>query len=157
MQEAKEPNVVHVLKDPSTEKLVLVPEDPSAYRFVRTMEIIATIGLAIVLIAGIAYLVGINNCVSPQTVVANWHLPASEFWQTTNHVEASGYAWFLGHLECAANICILGIAIMMLAPLMSILAALPTTRGIYLFFYLTLTAEFLFTILKPILAQLMRR
>lgn len=127
--------------------------DKASLRFVKAMEIFTNIGLVIMVVSGIWYFAGLSQCADPQAVVRNWHLPASEFWSETQHIDANGYSWFLGDLDCAANVSVLGISILLLAPLVSILAVLPLSGGIYVVFYFVLIVEFVFAVIRPLLSR----
>ena len=127
--------------------------DEASLRFVKAMEILTNIGLAIMIISGLWYFAGLSQCADPQAVVRNWHMPASQFWSETQHIEANGYSWFLDNLDCAANVSVLGMAILLLAPLVSILAVLPISGSIYVAFYIVLIIEFVFAVIRPLLSR----
>lgn len=127
--------------------------DKTSLRFVKAMEILTNIGLAVTIISGLVYFAGWSRCADPQAVVSNWHLPASQFWSETQQIEANGYSWFLSDLKCAANVSVLGMAILLLAPLVSILTVLPISKGAYVAFYLVLIIEFILAMIMPLLTR----
>jgi hypothetical protein len=125
--------------------------DPVSSRFVRVLEILATIGLVIMVIAGVAYFAGLTQCPDPQIYVDNWDKPANEFWTETEGIEAVGYAWFARNLGCASNVSILGIVVMMLAPLVAMIAVIPISTGLYLLFFAILIVEFAIAVARPLI------
>lgn len=126
--------------------------DHVSERFVRVIEIISNVGLIVMLLAGIAYFVDLPDCANPQALVRNWHKPASQFWMDTQQLEINGYSWFASDLQCAANISIVGMVIMMLAPFFAMLAAIPLSSGIYVVFFVLLAIEFVVAVTRPIIS-----
>ncbi len=128
--------------------------DPANLVFARAMEIVTYIGIAVMIIFGILYLVGISPFVDIKSAIAHWHLPVKEFWEEAVGIHIKGYSWFLSHLSKMDCLSMLGICILSLAPLASLIAAWPKAgaqhKVMYLLF-LILVLEFVFAILKPII------
>ncbi|NLS79527.1 MAG: hypothetical protein GXY76_19940 [Chloroflexi bacterium] len=127
-----------------------IPLDPSSVKFVRAMEVLTIIGMTIVIGAGLAYFAGWGQCTPFETVVANWHLPVAEYWEMTRGAESQGYGWIIHNLRCAARVVLVGMAVLMTAPLVAVLAMLPT-KGIYRWFYIVLALELIAASLMPLL------
>ncbi len=127
--------------------------DPLNLSFARVMELATYAGLAIMVIFGILYLVGISGFVDMKQAVANWNLPVTEFWKEVKGVEIHGYSWFLSHLTKMDSLSMLGICLLSLAPLLGLVAALLRAGGqkAYVIFFLIMIVEFVFAILKPII------
>lgn len=124
--------------------------DPISERFVRIMEIFAFIGMVGMMVAGIAYFVGPSRFVPIEAVVQYWDRPAREFWTLIGESEPGGYACFLKHLNYADSLSILGVLFLMLTPMLSILAAIPKSRGIHMILFLILVFEFVVAMLRPL-------
>ncbi len=123
--------------------------DPSSEKFVRAMEVLTAIGLLILVGAGVVYFSGHGQCTPFEVVVANWHLPVNEYWVVTRGDEAQGYGWIIHNLQCAARVALVGIAFLLSAPLVAVLAMLPT-KGLYRWFYVVLAIELVLATLMPL-------
>ena len=128
-----------------------VTVDPMARAFATAMEYLTYVGLAAMLIPGIAYLFGVNPLTDVTKVAANWHLPASQFWESVNGMTIHGYSWFLSNLSHMDMLCIGGVAILGLVPLFSLLGATLKAKGPYRILLLFLLLEFGFAIIKPLI------
>ena len=124
--------------------------DPASEKFVRAMEVLTAVGLTIMVGAGLVYFSGHGQCTPFEKVVTNWHRPVVEYWAITRGAESQGYGWIINNLHCAARVALLGIAIMMMAPLVAVLALLPS-KGIYRLFYVVLAIELVVAALMPLM------
>lgn len=125
--------------------------DPMGVAFAKAMEIFTYIGLAAMLIPGVIYLFGVRPFTDVHKVAAHWGEPATEFWKSVNDMTIHGYSWFLSHLAYMDMLCIAGVAILALVPLVSIFAAMLKAKGPYKPLLLLLLAEFAFAIVKPLI------
>ena len=121
--------------------------------FAKAMEISTYAGLLVMLAFGLLYLFGLPGFVEMKQAVANWNLPVSEFWKKIKGIEISGYSWFLLNLKKMDCLSMLGICFLALAPLISLITVLFKIKGqkLYFIFFIILTIEFIFAILKPII------
>ncbi len=125
--------------------------DPMGVAFAKAMEIFTYIGLAAMLIPGILYLIGLRPFTDVHTVAAHWGEPASQFWEHVNNMTIHGYSWFMTNLGYMDMLCIGGVAILALVPLVSIFAALMKAKGPYKGLLFLLLLEFAFAIVKPLI------
>ena len=127
-----------------------VEVDPMNTTFARVMEIFTAIGLIAMILPAIGYFAGISQFVGLEEAVTHWDDPASKFWEETKQIEISGYSWFLsnlGHMDCLS---ILGIVVLAITPLVSLLASIPKSRGIYTILLVILVIEFIIAIVRPL-------
>ena len=127
-----------------------VEVDPMNTTFARVMEIFTVIGLFAMIIPAIGYFAGINQFVELQEAVKHWYKPASQFWEETKGIKISGYSWFLNNLSYTDCLSIMGIVILAIAPLLSIIATIPKSKGIYAILLAILAVEFVVAILRPL-------
>ncbi|NPA49812.1 MAG: hypothetical protein GXO20_07495 [Thermodesulfobacteria bacterium] len=128
--------------------------DPANLIFAKVMEIVTYIGIAVMIIFGLLYLVGISSFVDIKAAIAHWHLPVVQFWQEVVGIHISGYDWFLKNLTAMDCLSMLGICILALAPFAAIIAAWPkvgATHKVLVLLFFILVVEYLFAILKPII------
>ena len=124
--------------------------DPMGMAFATVMQYLTYVGLAAMLIPGVAYLFEVKPFVHYKIVAAHWGLPASQFWEQVSHMHIDGYGWFLHNLGYTDMLCIAGVAILALVPLFSIFAALLKAKGAYRTLLIILFLEFGFAIIKPL-------
>ncbi len=125
--------------------------DPMGVAFAKAMEIFTYIGLAAMLIPGVIYLFGVRPFSDVHAVAAHWGEPSSQFWEHVNNMTVHGYSWFLSHLGYMDMLCIGGVAVLALVPLISIFAALLKAKGVYRPLLFLLLLEFAFAIVKPLI------
>ena len=128
--------------------------DPANLVFAKAMEVVTYIGIAVMIIFGLLYLVGLSSFVDIKTAIAHWHLPVKEFWEEVAGIHIQGYSWFLKNLSKMDCLSMLGVCLLSLAPLASLVAAWPKAGAqhkVMFFLYLILIVEFVFAILKPII------
>jgi len=130
-----------------------VKVDPMNVVFARIMEVITYVGLAVMIIAGIAYMVGVSPFVDPSKAIANWDKPAVKFWEETKGMSIHGYSWFLGNLSYTDCISVLGIAILSLAPLFSLIGSITKADSKYKVLLAIVIVEFLISIVRPLVMQ----
>jgi len=125
--------------------------DPMNTSFAKIMEIFTLIGLLVMVVFGILYIIGINPYVDMPSVVNNWGLSATKFWEETEGIHVKGYI-FLKHLNTMDCLSMIGIAILSLAPLASVIGSLfHSKKKIYVILLLILIAEFIFAIIRPLI------
>ncbi|MEF3169240.1 MAG: hypothetical protein K6360_07955 [Deltaproteobacteria bacterium] len=125
--------------------------DPMGVAFAKAMEIFTYIGLAVMLIPGVIYLFDVRPFIDVHKVAAHWGEPSSQFWEHVNNMTIHGYSWFLSNLGYMDMLCIGGVAILSLVPLVSIFAALMKAKGTYRGLLFLLLLEFVFAIVKPLI------
>jgi len=125
--------------------------DPLNQTFARVMEIVTWLGLALMLLFGALYILGVNPAVPGATCAAHWHRSADEYWQTTQQITPNGYAWFLGDLSRSDNLAVFGVVILAMAPVLSILAGIRRAKGLCQALLVLLLLEFTFAIFRPFL------
>ena len=125
--------------------------DPMNTIFAKVMEIFTLIGLIVMIIFGLLYILGMSPYVDMSSVINHWGLPAGKFWEETKGIQVKGYV-FLKHLNTMDCLSMIGIAVLALAPLLSVLGALSRAKSkIYIVLLLILTGEFIFAIIRPLL------
>ena len=127
-----------------------VEVDPMNTTFAKIMEIFTIIGLFAMIIPAIGYFAGISQFVDLEEAVKHWDEPASKFWEETKQIEIIGYSWFLNNLSYMDCLSILGIVVLAIAPLLSIIAAIPRSKGVYAILLAILVIEFVIAILRPL-------
>jgi|Deesub1362A_J573_1020465.scaffolds.fasta_scaffold00378_4 hypothetical protein len=127
--------------------------DPMNITFAKVMEIFTIIGLIAMIIPAIGYFAGVSQFVDLQDAVKHWDKPAGKFWEETKQIEISGYAWFLDNLNYMDCLSILGIVVLALAPLLSLIATIPKSKGVYVLLLTILVVEFIIAILRPLFMQ----
>jgi hypothetical protein len=124
--------------------------EPMNVIFARTMEIVTWIGLILMIVPGLAYLVGGTGFVDVKSAVEHWNEPSSAFWEETKGIEIHGYSWFLSHLSYMDCLSIMGIVLLAVTSLVSMIAALPKADSRYKVILGILVLEFLFAIVRPL-------
>jgi len=124
---------------------------PDNTLFAGTMDIATSIGLFIILAAGIFYFTGLHDMVNAHSAIQNWDKTAPEFWEATTGNRVGGYSWFVDHLTTIDGVTILGVAFLAFVPLLSVLVVLPKATRPYKFILGLLILEFILAILRPIL------
>jgi hypothetical protein len=119
--------------------------------FARVMRILTWSGLIVLVVFGVLYLLGVNNAYDRSLVMQHWDKPASRFWPSVSGRDVEGYAWFLSYIPNMDSFAMTGIVLLMLTPLITILFVVWRMRGIYLMLLIVLIAEFLFSVLRPLL------
>jgi hypothetical protein len=130
-----------------------VEVDPMNTTFARVMELLTIVGLMAMIIPAIGYFAGLGQFVDLHDAVKHWDKPAGKFWEETKNIEISGYSWFLDNLNYMDCLSILGIVILALAPLLSLVATIPKSKGIYVVLLIVLVIEFIIAILRPLFMQ----
>ncbi|MCD6490288.1 MAG: hypothetical protein J7K20_06160 [Thermodesulfobacterium sp.] len=127
--------------------------DPLNITFAKFMEITTYIGLIIMIIFGLLYLFGLPGFVNMKHAISHWNLPVNKFWEEVKGIRVYGYSWFLTNLTAMDCLSMVGICILALAPLAGLVSGVFKTKGqkLYTIFFIILTIEFLFAILKPII------
>jgi hypothetical protein len=125
--------------------------DPMNTMFVRTMEIMTWVGLALMAVPGIAYIFGATGFVGVSLACRNWCEPASTFWQVAKGAKVSGYAWFIDDPSDVDCLSLIGILVMALVPLVSIVMAAIKTDRKYRIILGIVAVEFVVGILRPII------
>ncbi|WP_038057338.1 hypothetical protein [Thermodesulfobacterium hydrogeniphilum] len=127
--------------------------DPLNITFAKFMEITTYIGLIVMVIFGLLYLFGLPGFVNMKHAISHWNLPVSKFWEEVKGIRVYGYSWFLTNLTAMDCLSMVGICILALAPLAGLVSGIFKTKGqkAYTIFFIILTIEFLFAILKPII------
>jgi len=125
--------------------------DPMNKTFAKVMEVFTLIGLIVMVIFGLLYLFNLSSYVDTQSAIAHWGHSASKFWEETKGVRISGYNWFLTNLNRMDCLSMLGIVILALTPFLSIVFAIPRSKGAYRGLLFILTLEFIFAILRPLI------
>ncbi|MBE0479140.1 hypothetical protein IBX65_08520 [Candidatus Aerophobetes bacterium] len=125
--------------------------DAMSIIFSRAIKIGTWIGLAVMILFGLLYLVGINSYLDISCVANHWEKPATLFWQEVKGVQINDYSWFLLNLSFMDSLSMIGIFLLALTPLISVLLMIPKAQGIYKVFLSILTAELAFCIIIPIL------
>jgi len=126
--------------------------EPLNISFAKSMEIITWIGIIGMLTFGVLYLIGISSFVEVKDAINYWNLSTIDFWKEIKGMEISGYGWFLNNLSAMDSLSMLGICILSIAPLVAIISAIPkTSQRIYIIFFIILTIEFLFAIVRPLM------
>jgi len=128
--------------------------DGMSQTFIRVMEFLTVIGLVVMIIPAIGYFAGIRQFVDVKETVRHWDKPASKFWEETRQINVDGYSWLRDNITYTDCLSILGIIVLMLAPLLSIIAAIPKSEGIYALLFLVLAIEFLIAVLRPLFMQM---
>jgi len=124
--------------------------DPMNKVFAKVMKICTWAGLIVMIVFGLLYIIGINSYIDVSTVAKYWGEPAASFWRKAKDIEINGY-WFLSHPGFMDSLSMLGVCLLALAPLISVIAIIPNSKKIYMIFLSILTAEFIFSIIRPII------
>ncbi len=127
-----------------------VEVEPMNSTFARVMEVVTYIGLVVMIVPGIISLTGQNVHVDPVYVVKNWDKSAEEFWESAKGIKIHGYDWFLENLEHFDSMCLLGVSILAIAPMVSILAALIRAPRVYRILLAILFVEMVFAVVRPL-------
>ncbi len=124
--------------------------DPMNTAFARTMEILTYIGLALMIVPGIAYIVSGTGYVKVEDAISNWDKSASEFWKSVMGIEIKGYSWFLNNLSNFDCLSIVGIVVLAIAPLASIITSTVKADSKYKIILLIAITEFIIAIVRPL-------
>jgi len=124
--------------------------DPMNKVFAKVMKICTWAGLIVMIVFGLLYIIGINPYINVSAVAEYWGEPAASFWRKVKDVEINGY-WFLSHPGFMDSLSMIGVCLLALAPLFSTVAIIPTSKKIYRIFLSILAAEFIFSIIRPII------
>ena len=125
--------------------------DPVNEAFAKATEIFTYLGIAVMIVFGLLYLVGLPGFVDMRQAVAHWQLSVDEFWRQIKGTPLYGYSWFLSHLNKMDCLSMIGIAILSFVPVFGFLAAIPKSRSkAYTIFFLILVAGFVFAVIQPI-------
>lgn len=127
-----------------------VKVEPMNILFAKVMEIMTIIGLAIMVIPGIIYSTGVSQFVDVNSTIQEWDKPASRFWEAVAGIKISGYSWFMSNLTFMDCLSIIGIAILALAPLVSLLIAASKAERNYKIIFGVLIIEFVIAIIRPL-------
>ena len=125
--------------------------DPMNAVFVRTMEILTWVGLALMAMPGIAYIFGVTGFVGVSLACQNWYEPASLFWETIKGDKMSGYAWFIDDPSDVDCLSLIGVLVLALVPLASIVMTAIKADRKYRIILGIVALEFIFGILRPII------
>lgn len=125
-------------------------DDPMNERFARVMTVFGWIGITIVGICGILYIFNLDPFITRAAAIANWGDPSSQFWQNAG-VQTGSYTWLFDNLRYTDCLTMCGIAILALAPLLSVLATVPRcAHKTYSFLMIVVSIELVFAITKPL-------
>jgi hypothetical protein len=125
--------------------------DPMNAVFVRTMEILTWIGLALMAMPGIAYIFGVTGFVGVNLAFQNWCEPVSLFWETIKGAKMSGYAWFIDDPSDVDCLSLIGVLVLALVPLASIVMTAIKADRKYRIILGIVAIEFIVGILRPII------
>lgn len=125
--------------------------DPMNVVFSKVMETCTLIGLTVTVICGFLYLIGINSYLDASSVANHWGKPAALFWKDAKGIKVNDYSWFLFHLNFMDSMSMIGICLLALTPLISVVVLIPKSKKIYVILLSLLTAEFIFSIIRPLI------
>ncbi|WP_456468680.1 hypothetical protein [Archaeoglobus sp.] len=128
-----------------------VEVEPMNKIFARVMELTTIVGLVVMIVPGLISLSGENVYVDPIHTVNNWDKSAEEFWHDAKGISIHGYDWIFENLERFDCISLFGVVILALAPMLSILAAIPSAPKIYKVILGIVAAELVFAIVRPLI------
>lgn len=127
--------------------------DPMNVAFGRAMEVFTYIGLVLMVVPGVIYIITGTGYIDVERVIANWDKSTDEFWNEIKGVEVRGYSWFMNNLSSFDCLSIVGIVILAVAPLVSIIAAIPKSNLKYRVILAVVIIEFMFAIVRPLIMQ----
>jgi len=125
--------------------------EPFNLTYSRILSIAIIAGLFIIIVSGLLYFSGVNPLLDIKTAASHWQKPVSVFWRDINGDSVHDYSWFLFHLNNTDSIAMLGIGFLALTPLIGILCMIRDAGNRIRIFLIVLAAEFLFSIIQPIL------
>jgi len=121
------------------------------HRYALVLRYCTWTGLAVVLIFGALYLAGVNPAYDVSTVIHHWDEPSTVFWQEVRGEYVEGYSWFLQSLPATDSLSMTGILLLAATPLAALFFVILRMKGVYLFMIALLIAEYLYSILRPLL------
>lgn len=119
--------------------------------FSKVMKVCTLMGITVMIVFGLLYLTGINPYLDTSSVVNHWGKPATVFWEEAKGIRVNDYSWFLFHLTFMDSLSMVGIFLLALTPLISVIVMIPRSKKIYTILLLILTAEFIFSIIRPLI------
>jgi len=125
--------------------------DPVSKTFSKILSIFTLIGMCLILVFGLMYLLGINSYLDVFFTALYWNQPSDQFWVKVKGSRVFDYSWFLSNLNSTDSLCMLGIAVLCLAPVLGICISLFKTKGIYRVLLSIIIIEFIFAIFKPLI------
>ncbi len=127
--------------------------DQMALAFAKIMTIFTIIGIVLMIIPAVFYFMGQNQYIPLSEATKYWQNPTVDFWKQIKGVSIHGYDWIFKNLQYSDCQSMIGVLLLMIAPLLSMFAAIPKASGkIYKVLLLIASAEFIVSIiLKGIL------
>jgi hypothetical protein len=120
-------------------------------RYAVSLRLGTWIGLFILLLFGSLYLAGVHPAYDVPKVLQYWDRPSTVFWEAVRGEYREGYGWFLQSLPAMDSLSMMGILLLAATPLVALIFIILRARGAYLFFIAILIAEYLYSILRPLL------
>jgi ABC-type branched-subunit amino acid transport system permease subunit len=120
-------------------------------RYASVLRYCTWTGLAVVLLFGALYLAGVNPAYDVSTVIYHWDKPSTVFWQEVRGEYEEGYSWFLQSLPATDSLSMTGILLLAATPLAALFFIILRMNGVYLFMIALLIAEYLYSIVRPLL------
>ncbi len=90
--------------------------------YARLVEVITTIGLALMVIGLILYVLGVMPAyVNLSTSIKHWNMLPEKFWETVKGFRPTNYNWIFANLEYGDILSVLGIVILPIGVMLALI------------------------------------
>ena len=126
--------------------------DHMALTFAKIMTVFTIIGIVLMVIPAIFYFMGLNQYIPLSEATQYWQNPTVEFWKQVKGISVHGYDWIFKNLQYSDCQSMVGVLLLMTAPLLSMFAAIIKASKVYKLLLLVASAEFVISmVIKGIL------